>query len=193
MKARYPFLLRCTEYDSLKKALLPLKERFDNFTVWGIGGYAFGYFEGEEQDRNRMSAILEALPESVVCLCQPGQMAVMYENLGCVRSIKDGLTYRVFSARLKPGCADEYKRRHTTIAPLPTDRQTYESNWGVWLGDGHVFGYCERDPALRKEPTEELKKRILQWETAQLEIMDWLTDDMDWLTGQKHAAVQQIL
>lgn len=190
---RYPFLLRCAEYDELKKTMLPLKDRFDNFTMWGIGGYAFGYFEGETQDSERMSAILEDLPKSVVCLCRPGQMDVMYENPGCVRSIKAGLSHRVFSAKLKPGCADEYKRRHTTIQPLPTDRQTYESNWGVWLGDGHVFGYCERDPALRKEPTEETRKKIIQWETAQLEIMDWLSDDMDWLTGQKHAAVQQIL
>ena len=193
MKTRYPFLLKCAEYDDLKKTFLPQKERFDNFSMWGIGGYAFGYFEGETQDKDRMIAILEELPKSVVCLCQPGQMDLMYENLGCVRSNKDGLSHRVFSARLKPGCADEYKRRHTTIQQLPTDRQTFESNWGVWLGDGHVFGYCERDFALRKEPSEELRKMIAQWETAQLEIMDWLTDDVDWLTGQKHPAVQQIL
>lgn len=193
MKERYPFLLKCSVYSDLKVALLPLKESFDHFTMWGIGGYAFGYFEGQEQDRNRMCAILEKLPESVVCLCQPGQMPVMYDNPGCVRERKDGLTYRVFSAKLKPGCADEYKRRHTTIPPLPADQPTYESNWGIWLGDGHIFGYCERDPALWKEPTEESRKMTIQWETAQLEIMDWLSDDMDWLTGQKHNAVQQIL
>lgn len=190
---RYPFLLKCTNYDALKAALLPQKAHFDNFTMWGIGGYAFGYFEGQAQDKARMCTLLETLPTAIVCLYQPGQMAVMYDNPGCVRERKDGLTYRVFAAKLKPGCADEYKRRHMTIPPLASDQPAYESNWGIWLGDGHVFGYCECDPALWTEPTEEIKELTIQWETAQLEIMEWLSDDMDWLTGQKHAAVMQIL
>ena len=39
---------------------------------------------------------------------------------------------------------------------------------------------------FRKTPEEE-KADTVAWETRQLEIMDWLTDDVDWLTGQKHA------
>ena len=35
--------------------------------------------------------------------------------------------------------------------------------------------------------TEEERASTVAWETRQLEIMDWLTDDVDWLTGQKHA------
>ena len=193
MNIRYPFLLKCTNYDALKTALLPLKESFDNFTMWGIGDYGFGYFEGQAHDKARMCSILESLPKPIVCLCQPGEMAVMYDNPGCVRESKDGLTHRVFAAKLKPGCADEYKRRHDTIPTLSADQPTYESNWGIWLGDGHIFGYCERDPALWSEPTEEDRQLTIQWETAQLEIMEWLSDDMDWLTGQTHAAVMQIL
>ena len=31
------------------------------------------------------------------------------------------------------------------------------------------------------------------WETRQLEIMDWLTDDVDWITGQKHDAMERVV
>ena len=38
----------------------------------------------------------------------------------------------------------------------------------------HIFSVCRTADTIA-------------WETRQLEIMDWLTDDVDWLTGQKHA------
>ena len=58
---------------------------------------------------------------------------------------------------------------------------------------GMGFGYDEIDTAYRPDPSlpqktpEEEKADTIAWETRQLEIMDWLTDDVDWLTGQKHA------
>ena len=42
------------------------------------------------------------------------------------------------------------------------------------------------------EPTEEEKAADIAWETRQLEIMDWLTDDVDWITGEKHDAIRFI-
>lgn len=190
---RFPFLLRCSESRSLTEVLLPEKTGFRYFTVWQMEDYVFGYFEGEEQDGERMLSLLEKLPESVELLYRPGEMRLMYENLGWVNPDKAALSYRVFSARLKPDCAEEYKRRHDGIKQFPTDQPRYESNWGIWLGDGCIFGYCERDPELRREPTEEQRNANVQWETRQLEIMDWITDDMDWLTGEKHVAVERIL
>ena len=39
---------------------------------------------------------------------------------------------------------------------------------------------------IRTCGTEEEKQASIAWETKQLEIMDWLTDDTDWITGEKH-------
>ena len=38
--------------------------------------------------------------------------------------------------------------------------------------------------------TEEEKQATIQWETKMLEIMSWLTDDVDWITGEHHAHIQ---
>lgn len=190
---RFPFLLKIGDVEAARSFLLPLRGEYRNFTAWNIASYVFVHLEGKVGDRERLLAELAELPDGCEALCLPGEMPVMYENRGCVRSEKTGLSHRVFAAKLKPGCADEYKRRHSQIPPMPTDREDYESNWGIWLGDGHVFGYCELDLSLRREPTEEERNETVCWETAQLEIMDWLSDDMDWLTGERHEAVQQLL
>ncbi len=190
---RYTFLLKASDPDGIRSVMLPTKGAFNNFTMWKTGPYIFGHFEGGEQDKERMLEKLKMLPDRCELLCLPGEMPVMYENRGCVQSEKAGLSHRVFAAKLKPGCTDEYKRRHSQIPPMPTDREDYESNWGIWLGDGHIFGYCERNPTLRHELTEEELSATMQWETAQLAIIDWLTDDMDWLTGERHDAVLRLL
>ena len=39
---------------------------------------------------------------------------------------------------------------------------------------------------MEKEETEEERKRTAAWEMRQLEIMDWITNDVDWLTGECH-------
>lgn len=190
---RYTFLLKSEELNSITGVLSPVRKRFRRFTMWKICDYIFAYFEGSTQDKECMLAELDKLPEQVECLCLPGQMTVMYENLGFVSDREEGLSYRVFASRLKPGCAEEYRRRHAQIPPLPTDRESCERNWGIWLGDGCIFGYCELNMSLWKEPTEEDLRETVEWETRQLEIMDWLTDDIDWLTGEHHTAAQRIL
>ena len=43
------------------------------------------------------------------------------------------------------------------------------------------------------EMTEEEKASTIAWETRQLEIMDWLTDDVDWITGEKHEAIRRLV
>ena len=41
--------------------------------------------------------------------------------------------------------------------------------------------------------TDAEKRDTIAWETRQLEIMDWLTDDVDWITGQKHEGMRRIV
>ena len=47
--------------------------------------------------------------------------------------------------------------------------------------------------AFDHEMTEEEKESTIAWETRQLEIMDWLTDDVDWITGQKHPHIARVI
>ena len=40
--------------------------------------------------------------------------------------------------------------------------------------------------------TEEERASTVAWETRQLGIMDWLTDDVDWMTGDKHPHIEKL-
>ena len=40
--------------------------------------------------------------------------------------------------------------------------------------------------------TADERASTIAWETRQLEIMDWLTDDVDWITGQKHESACRV-
>ena len=63
-----------------------------------------------------------------------------------------------------------------------------DSNFSIWSAGGYIFGYDEIDTTMETEPTEADKKFTVEWETRQLEIMDWITNDVDWMTGEHHAA-----
>lgn len=39
---------------------------------------------------------------------------------------------------------------------------------------------------MEKEETEEDHQATVDWETKQLGIMDWITNDVDWLTNSYH-------
>ena len=47
--------------------------------------------------------------------------------------------------------------------------------------------------AFDREMTDEEREATVAWEKKQLEIMDWLTDDVDWITGEKHEPVRRIV
>ena len=68
-----------------------------------------------------------------------------------------------------------------------------DSNFSIWYGAGYIFGYCEKVKSFDREMTEEEKASTIAWETRQLEIMDWLTDDVDWITGEKHESIRRIV
>ena len=69
-----------------------------------------------------------------------------------------------------------------------------ESNFTIWCADSEFnFGYCELVKSFDHPMTEEEKQSTIAWETRQLEIMDWLTDDVDWITGDRHEAIRRIV
>jgi len=177
------------------------RQGIENFSVWGVEDMFFGYgecpdgyvFEGEIGEKYRMWT--EKLSENAELLCAPGTMRLMYHDYGIVRSDKALIRHRVFSTKLKPGCEEEYKRRHDALVEARGDKisEGPDSNFSIWYGAGYIFGYCEKVKSFDREMTEEEKASTIEWELRQLEIMDWLTDDVDWITGEQHESIRRII
>lgn len=172
----------------------------DNFSIWSVENVICGYGEYSRDVDLDAEPELRALLEPVIdgkgeVICPTGSMRLMYHDIGIVRKDKSLIRHRVFVTRLKPGCAEEYKRRHDALVEARGDAVSEgpDSNFTIWYGGGYIFGYCEKVKAFDREMTEAEKADTIAWETRQLEIMDWLTDDVDWITGQKHPAIRRIV
>ena len=83
----------------------------------------------------------------------------------------------------------EYKRRHDKLIEQRGDTINYgpESNYSIWSDGNYIFGYDEIDTTMEEELTEEQKRQSIVWENRMLEIMEWITDDVDWITGERNA------
>jgi len=166
-----------------------------NFSIWHMEEYLFGYGENESENMTCFDGVFAKLPAGCVLVSAPGSMRLMYHDLGVIREDKSQIRHRVFATRIKPGCDEEYKRRHDALIEARGGevKDHAESNFTIWYGDGCIFGYCELVKAFDHEPTAEEHASTVAWETRQLEIMDWMTDDVDWLTGEKHAPVARVI
>ena len=172
----------------------------ENFSIWSIEDFLFCY--GEFPDEVKLSPAdqsgLEAWKAALAPLCDvfaaQGTLPLMYHDIGIVRADKSLIRHRVFATKLKEGCADEYKRRHDGLIEARAGKITEgpESNFTIWNANGYIFGYCELVKSFDHEMTEAEKASTIAWETRQLEIMDWLTDDVDWITGQKHDSIKLV-
>ncbi len=173
------------------------RNQVKNFSIWNAENLIFGYYETventvlsteEEHMRQKLTVRME---ETFDWISTPGEpMRLMYHDFGVVRENKELIRHRVFMTKLKPGCEEEYKRRHDGLIEKRGDTVTQgpDSNFSIWSSGGYIFGYNEIDTTMETEPTEEEKQFTIEWETRQLEIMDWITNDVDWLTGEHHAA-----
>ena len=121
-------------------------------------------------------------------------MRLMYHDFGIVRESKELIRHRMFMTKLKPGCEEEYKRRHNVLVERRGDTVDPgpDSNFSIWSAGGYIFGYNEIDTTMEVEETEEDRKNTIEWETRQLGIMDWITNDVDWMTGEHHPAVKRL-
>ena len=172
----------------------------ENFSIWSIEDFLFCY--GEFPDEVKLSpadqAGFEAWRAALAPVCDvfaaQGTLPLMYHDIGIVRADKSLIRHRVFATKLKEGCAAEYKRRHDGLIEKRAGKITEgpESNFTIWNANGYIFGYCELVKSFDHEMTEEEKASTIAWETRQLEIMDWLTDDVDWITGQKHDSIKLV-
>lgn len=167
-----------------------------NFSVWKMADLLFVYGEAEDdycfiEDRTeRISDITDKLEDTITWLSGPGQrMQLMYYDYGIVRTSKELVRHRVFAAKLKEGCLLEYKRRHDELIEQRGNTINYgpESNYSIWSDGIYIFGYEEIDTTMEEALTEEQKEWSVVWENKMLEIMEWVTDDIDWITGARSA------
>lgn len=168
-----------------------------NFSIWNAENLIFGYCETVDgavlsaEENTVKEALTAKIEDTFEWISTPGEpMRLMYQDFGVVRENKELIRHRMFMTKLKPGCEEEYKRRHDRLVEKRRGAVTQgpDSNFSIWNAGGYIFGYNEIDTTMETEPTVEDKKFTVEWETRQLEIMDWITNDVDWLTGAHHAA-----
>ena len=177
------------------------REKISNFSIWNTDSLIFGYYEKKEsvqtspEDGAVKAELIRKMEDTFTWISTPGQdMRLMYHDFGIVRESKELIRHRMFMTKLKPGCEEEYKRRHDglvekrgdTVNPGP------DSNFSIWCAGGYIFGYNEIDTTMETEETEEEHQATILWETKQLEIMEWITNDVDWMTGEHHPASRRL-
>ena len=183
-----------------------ITERLDalevtNFSMWEADNIVFGYFESAEsheawdsQDKSFFHSLSEKFEGCFSWISTPWvNMQLMYEDFGIVRRSKELIRHRVFITELVPGAEQEYKARHDGLAQAKKEiTKGPDSNFSIWSAGGYVFGYDEIDTTMEHEKTEVDKQAEIAWETKMLEIMKWITDDVDWITGEHHTHIRRL-
>lgn len=172
-----------------------------NFSIWSVENIVFGYYETNEdivfteEDKEKIGAWEQSYGETYTWISKPFEnMRLMYHDFGIVRESKELIRHRVFITKLAPGAEEEYKRRHDALVEARGDKITEgpDSNFSIWYAGGYIFGYNEIDTTMEHEMTEEERESTIQWETKMLEIMSWLTNDVDWITGECHETIKRL-
>lgn len=172
-----------------------------NFSLWTVERIVFGYFETKDeflpcsQDELKARQWMEYYKNNFRWLSVPFQdMRLMYHDYGIVRDDKELIRHRVFVTKLKPGMEEEYKKRHDALVMARGEQVTKgpDSNFTIWCAGGYIFGYNEIDTTMEHEMTEEERQASIKWETGMLEVMEWLTNDVDWITGECHTSIQRL-
>ena len=169
----------------------------DNFSLWQMGQQVFGYCETPDGEvcADAIKAAAEIADEFSGCaewIAKPADgMRLMYHDFGIVRKNKELIRHRVFATKLREDFQEEYKRRHDGLIADrggKTDPGP-DSNFSIWNAGRYIFGYDEIDVTMETPETKEEHDQTVKWESGMLEIMEWITDDVDWLTGERHPHV----
>lgn len=172
-----------------------------NFSLWEAGDLVFGYYETQgpvhlcKEDREKLQDILRQPASYGEWISSPEQeMRLMYQDFGIVRPCKELIRHRVFATMLKGDFQKEYKRRHDALVDARAGRVTEgpDSNFSIWNAGRYIFGYDEIDVSMETAGTEDSRRQTIDWETKMLEIMDWFTDDVDWITNERHPHVVRL-
>lgn len=172
-----------------------------NFSIWNAEDMIFGYYETEDtisfsaEDKKQVAIWEETYGGSYTWVSTPfEEMRLMYHDFGIVRESKELIRHRVFMTKLVPSAEEEYKARHDALVEARGDKVTEgpDSNFSIWSTGGYIFGYNEIDITMERERTEEDRQGDIAWETKMLEIMSWITNDVDWITGECHESVKRL-
>lgn len=177
------------------------RNEITNFSLWTADDLIFGYYENadgakiSENEEAAKKAMIEKIEDTFEWISTPGKdMRLMYHNFGVVRKSKELIRHRVFITKLHEGCEEEYKARHDKLVEQRGDvvDPGPDSNFSIWNAGGYIFGYDEIDTTMETEETPEQRENTIAWETRQLGIMDWVTNDVDWMTGEVHADIKRL-
>lgn len=172
-----------------------------NFSIWNVEDIVFGYYETDDQfvftekDKREIARWEDKYRDAYSWISTPfEEMRLMYHDLGIVRENKELIRHRVFITKLMQGMENEYKARHDALVQARGNRITEgpDSNFSIWNAGGYIFGYNEIDTTMEHEMTVEERESTIRWEKKMLEIMSWLTNDVDWITGECHPSIQRI-
>ncbi len=172
-----------------------------NFSIWNVEDIIFGYYETQddffftESDKMKVAKWEEEYADSYSWISTPFEdMRLMYHDFGIVRESKELIRHRVFITKLAEGMEDEYKERHDALVEARGGKVTEgpDSNFSIWYAGGYIFGYDEIDTTMEHEMSMEEKESTIRWERKMLEIMSWLTNDVDWITGECHASIRRL-
>ena len=172
-----------------------------NFSIWSVEDIIFGYYETDdnfafaEEDKKKVAQWEAQCSDVYTWISVPFEnMRLMYHDFGIVRESKELIRHRVFVTKLVPEAEEEYKRRHDALVEARGDKVTEgpDSNFSIWNAGGYIFGYNEIDTTMEHEMTDEERESSIQWERKMLEIMSWLTNDVDWITGECHETIKRI-
>ena len=169
--------------------------QISNFSLWSIDDLVFGYYEteselsGDEALQSKAASLWTRGENLYTWISSPAQqMRLMYQDFGVVRKSKELIRHRVFATHLKAGQQEEYKRRHDALVSARGDTVNPgpDSNFSIWNAGEYIFGYDEIDVTMETQETPASREETIAWETRMLEIMSWYTDDVDWITGERH-------
>ena len=177
------------------------RNQIKNFSIWNADQLIFGYYEKADgavlnaEEKSVKDRLTGELQDTFQWISIPGEdMRLMYHNFGVVRENKELIRHRMFMTKLKDGCEEEYKARHDGLIAQRGDTVDTgpDSNFSIWSAGGYIFGYDEIDTTMERDETPEEHEATVAWETRQLGIMDWITNDVDWMTGECHPASRRL-
>ena len=210
---RRTFLVKLAEgADSEKlKAALPVMEEIirdcggNDFSVWQAENLVFGYFETDstafpDPAGTRLREYIEQELADTVQIVSVCNMRLMYSAINRPLTDKTKVAaHRVFMARIKPGCAEEYLRRHHGLELLAEQElaagrvnpdEQPSNNMAIWNGGDYICGYNEMEQLPAADDPNSGGNE--EWELNMLKIMDWITDDADAFSGIHHEPVRRL-
>ena len=177
------------------------RNQIKNFSIWNVEQLIFGYYEKADgavlnaEEKSVRDRLTGEIQDTFQWISTPGEdMRLMYHNFGVVRESKELIRHRVFITKLRPGKEEDYKRAHDGLAAARQGKTSPgpDSNFSIWYAGGYIFGYDEIDVTMEHEPTEAERQASIAWETRMLELMSWVTDDIDWMLNERHAHIVRL-